>query len=391
MTTIVDSTTGIDAADVLVDQVRRAASKRTPLVIRAGGTKAWYGHRGDGETLDPRIHAGIVDYEPSELVIVARAGTPLVEIEALLDLHGQMLAFEPPHFAPHGQVAGDAASRPVATGRGRATLGGCVAAGLSGPRRASAGAVRDFVLGAKLVDGRGKHVAFGGRVMKNVAGYDVSRALAGSLGTLGLITEVALKVLPKPATTVTHAFAVDEATALARLAEWGGQPLAIGASAWTRGELIVRLEGSEAAVGATIRRIGGFELEAGDAAARWLALREQRHALFAPRLADTSLWRVSLPQTAPALSAQALGFSDTIVEWHGALRWIWTAADPTRVRQVAADLGGHATLWRASDETKAKHGVFAPLEPAIADIHRRLKATFDPDGLFNRGRMYPDF
>ena len=396
--TTVDSTTGVDASDALIDQVRHAAAARTPLAIRAAGTKAWYGHRGDGETIDPRSHRGVVDYEPSELVVVARAGTTLVDLEALLDANRQMLAFEPPHFAPLtpapaitlDNAANDSVPRPVAASRRRATLGGCIASGLSGPRRASAGAARDFVLGAKIIDGRGHHVAFGGRVMKNVAGYDVSRVLAGSLGTLGLITEVALKVLPKPATTVTHGFAMTEATALARLAEWGSQSVALGASVWTRGELLVRLEGSEAAVNASIRRIGGFELEADDADARWLEIREQTHAFFAPRLADTPLWRVSLPPTTPPLSAKALGFTDTIVEWHGGLRWLWTGVDPALVRETAAKLGGHATLWRASDDMKSRHGVFAPLAPAIADIQRRLKNTFDPDGLFNRGRMYRD-
>lgn len=384
-------TRGVDGSDTLVEQVRRAVANRTPLAIRGGGTKAWYGHRGDGEIVDPRPHAGIVDYEPSELVVVARAGTPLVEIEALLDANGQMLAFEPPHFVPPAISGGnDAVARAAAAvaTRRRATLGGCVASGLSGPRRASVGAVRDFVLGAKVIDGRARHVAFGGRVMKNVAGYDVSRALAGSLGTLGVLTEVALKVLPKPATTLTHGFAMDQATAIARLAEWAGQAVALGASTWMKGELLVRLEGSEAAVNASIKRIGGFELEADDADERWLAIREQTHAFFTPRTAETPLWRVSLPPTAPPLDAGALGFSDTIVEWNGGVRWIWTAADAALVRDAAARLGGHATLWRASDESKTRHGVFSPLAPAVMDIHRRLKATFDPDGLFNRGRMY---
>ena len=400
MTMDVEATTsGVDASDALIEQVARAVANRTALAIRAGGTKAWYGHRGDGETLDPRPHSGIVDYEPSELVVVARAGTSLVELEALLAANGQMLAFEPPHFSPLslappitvGNAANDSVSRAVAASRRRATLGGCVVSGLSGPRRASAGALRDFVLGAKVIDGRGHHVAFGGRVMKNVAGYDVSRVLAGSLGTLGVVTEVALKVLPLPTNTVTHAFAMDQATALARLAEWGTQSVALSASLWTKGELIVRLEGSEAAVNASIKRIGGFELEADDANARWLAIREQTHDFFAPRLADTPLWRVALPPTTTPLSATTLAFTDTIVEWHGGVRWLWSAIDPAVVRDTAARLGGHATLWRASDETKSRHGVFAPLAPAVADIQRRLKATFDPDGIFNRGRMYRDF
>lgn len=393
--------------DALIARVREAAANKTPLAIRGGGTKAWYGHRVDGETLDVRPHAGVVDYEPTELVIVARAGTPLREVEALLAERHQMLAFEPPHFgpysasaAPEGGIdarsqAGSAVARAI--GRHCATLGGCIAAGLSGPRRMAAGAVRDFVLGARVIDGRGQHLSFGGRVMKNVAGYDVSRALAGSLGTLGVITEVALKVLPRPAQTTTLAFALDVKAALDKLNAWGGLPVAITASSWRpdrpgarAGRLLVRLEGSESAVVSGIRRIGGLDIDPAEAAAHWTGLREQTGAFFASRPAELPLWRLALPSTAPPLDAAALGFDDQLIEWGGALRWIATATDGHVIRAAAMSLGGHATLWRAADALKSRYGVFAPLSAPAMAIHSRLKAEFDPDGIFNRGRIYAD-
>lgn len=389
---------GRDDADALVAAVREAVANRTPLVVRGGGSKRWLGHRIDGTPIDVRRHAGIVDYEPSELVVVARGGTPLVDLEALLARHRQMLAFEPPTF---GDRAGDAAARTMLASSPRAfagaTLGGAVAAGVSGPRRMAAGSVRDFVLGARLIDGRGRHLSFGGRVMKNVAGYDVSRLLAGSMGMLGVVTEVSLKVLPMPAATTTLALEVDEATALDRVNAWAGQPIAITATAWTsetgsaRGRLMVRLEGSEAAVQSGIRKIGGLDVDADDAAAFWRGVREQDDAFFAARPVDVPLWRLALPTVAPPLSAATLGFAAQRIEWGGGQRWIATRVDGAVVRREAARLGGHATLWRASDADKDRVGVYTPLDAVTMAIHRRLKAEFDPDGLFNRGRLYPDF
>ena len=413
----------------LVEQVQRAALARTPLAIRGGNTKLWYGHRVEGEPLDVRGYAGIVDYEPSELVITARAGTPLAEIAAALAEHEQMLAFEPPlsslalmgphpgplplgegrgrdgEFAEHaprpssgsGLQAGTRTASEGIAAVGQATLGGCVATGLSGPRRQASGAVRDFMLGAKLIDGRGQVLSFGGQVMKNVAGYDVSRALAGSLGTLGVIAEVSLKVLPRPAGSTTLAFSMGQEKALTQFNEWAGMPLAITASAWRAsaasprsGTLRVRLEGSEAALQSGIRRIGGLDVDPDEATASWAGIREQTDAFFEERPADAPLWRLSLPSTAAPLDPKALGFADQLIEWGGALRWIATRADADTVREAAAAAGGHATLYRASDPLKERHGVFQPLAPAIMAIHRRLKTEFDPHGIFNRGRMYRD-
>ena len=350
-------------AERLRERIREAAGRAAPLRLRGAGSKDFYGGTLRGEVLDTRAHAGIVDYEPTELVVTARCGTPLAELEGALAAQGQMLAFEPPHF-----------------GSG-ATLGGCVAAGLSGPRRAAAGALRDFVLGARVIDGRASELAFGGRVMKNVAGYDVSRLLAGSLGTLGLILEVSLKVLPRPAAERTLRRELPQEKALESLNRWAGTALPVSASAWRDGELTVRLSGAERAVQAAAEKLGGEALAAGQGARFWSGIREQTDPWFA---GDVPLWRLSLPSAAPPLEFAGA----QLIEWGGALRWLRAGADAATVRAAAARAGGHATLFRGGDKAA---GVFAPLAPALARLHRELKAAFDPAGVFNPGRLYPDF
>ncbi|MCK0510864.1 glycolate oxidase subunit GlcE [Aromatoleum buckelii] len=348
------------------ERVRAASAAGTALQIRGGGTKAFYGRAPAGEAFDVRGHAGVVNYEPTELVVTARAGTPLAELEALLDDSRQMLAFEPPHFGA------------------TATIGGCVAAGLSGPRRAAAGALRDFVLGVKILDGRGEVLTFGGQVMKNVAGYDVSRLIAGSLGTLGVILEVSLKVLPRPVAEATLSLAMSEGEAIARLNEWGGQPLPLSASAWSDGVLNVRLSGAEAAVRSALVRLGG-EVVAEDAAdAFWAGLREQTTDFFGDAALDeagTSLWRLSVPSSAAPLKLDG----QQLIEWGGALRWLRSTAAAEAIRERTAALGGHATLFRGGDRTTE---VFHPLPAPLMTIHRRLKHAFDPAGVFNPGRLY---
>jgi glycolate oxidase FAD binding subunit len=350
-------------------QIRTATANKSPLRLRGGGSKDWYGQGLDGTVLDTRAFAGIVDYEPTELVITARCGTPLAEIEAALAERRQMLAFEPPYFEKAGQ----------------ATLGGVVASGLSGPRRANAGAVRDFVLGAKLIDGAGDRLVFGGQVMKNVAGYDVSRLLAGSLGTLGLILEVSLKVLPLPVAETSLRFAAGEIAALTWLNEWGGLPLPLSASCWCDGALTVRLSGADAAVRAARLKLGGEQLGEAEAAAFWRGLREQEHVFFD---GTHDLWRLSLP---PAASAVILG-GEQLIEWDGAQRWLKIETEAgaamstaAAIRRTVAAAGGHATLFRGGDK---QVGVFHPLAPAVARIHQRLKLAFDPSAIFNPGRMY---
>jgi len=357
--------------DAVLDQFRArilaASADGTRLLLRGGGTKDWYGQNVVGDVFDTRPYAGVVDYEPSELVVTARCGTPLAEIEALLAQNGQMLAFEPPRFG-----AGS-------------TIGGVVACGLSGPRRASAGALRDFVLGAQLMDGRGELLNFGGQVMKNVAGYDVSRLLAGSLGTLGLITQVSLKVLPVPYCEASIRFELDEIAALRCMNEWAGQPLPVSATCWHKGVLTVRLSGAQAAVKAALSRLGGEALADGDAF--WSALRDQRADFFAGAEGGAAeLWRLSVPSAASALVMRG----EQLIEWGGAQRWLRVDRGVAEdIRRVAAASGGHATRYRVeSEELGAGVGAFHPLTPAIARIHERLKAAFDPHGIFNRGRMY---
>jgi glycolate oxidase FAD binding subunit len=352
-----------DAIKDFAARIREAAESGTRLRFRGGGTKDFYGQSLEGEVLETGGYAGVVDYEPTELVITVRAGTTLAEVERTVAAKNQALVFDPPAF-----------------GAG-ATIGGVVATGLSGPRRQSAGATRDFVLGVRIIDGRGEDLSFGGQVMKNVAGFDVARLITGSLGTLGLITEVSLKVLPVPVAEATLKFEMPEDKALEAVNRWAGRPLPISATAYTDGDLGVRLSGAAAAVRAAQEKLGGTLVEAARAAPFWHGIREHTDAFFA---GAEPLWRLSVPSATPPLGLEGR----QLVEWGGALRWLKSNAEARTVRDAAARAGGHATLFRGGDKSV---GVFHPLAPAVATIHRRLKAEFDPRGVLNRGRMYPDF
>jgi glycolate oxidase FAD binding subunit len=344
------------------ERIRAAAAARTPLCIHGGRTKDFYGDARRGDPLDMREVRGIVAYAPNELVLTARAGTPLAEIEDALAAHGQMLAFEPPH---HGEGA---------------TLGGVIASGFSGPRRPHAGAARDFVLGTRIVDGTGTSIAFGGRVIKNVAGFDVSRMMTGALGTLGAITEVSLKCLPKPKVETTRVIRCDATQALRMMNEWGGKALPISATCFHDGVLHVRLSGAGPAIAAAAPVIGGDEV---DATVFWCALRDQTLDFFRPAIdGNAALWRVSIRSTAPPAPFAA----DTLIEWGGSLRWLASESlDANAVRGFAANHGGHATLFRSRDKSA---GAFAPLPPPLLALHERLKAVFDPHGILNPGRLY---
>ena len=364
----------------IVDRVRAAAADHTPLRIRGGGTKDFHGLALRGEVLDTRALRGIVSYEPSELVVTVRAGTPLAELEAALAEQGQCLPFEPPHFA---RTAADAA-----------TVGGMVAAGLSGPARASVGAVRDYLLGVTLLNGRAELLTFGGQVMKNVAGYDVSRLMAGAWGTLGLLTEVSLKVLPVAPGEATLRFECNQADALRKLHAWGGQPLPLNASCWVQdgagvGTLYVRLRGARAAVEAACKAMGGTRLDNAAAAPDWTACREQTLPWFAERSArpDHALWRLSVPAAAPVLALPQ--GAQPLVEWHGALRWVQAPATAASALQDAARaVGGSASLFVATThDEKRTCGLFDSKSIALEQIHVRLKRSFDPAGIFNPGRM----
>ena len=345
--------------------MRAAAQSQSPLRIVGGGSKDFYGQELHGEIFRSGANAGIIDYDPTELVVTARCGTRLSELERILGEGGQMLAFEPPHF-------GDAA-----------TLGGCIACGLSGPRRPYAGAVRDVVLGIRLLDGRGDDLSFGGRVMKNVAGFDVSRLITGSLGTLGVILEASLKCLPLPQAETTLVFELDPHEALSKINEWSAAPNPLSGSCWHAGVLHVRLSGAEGAVTAAVRRLGG-EACAG-AGEFWRTGREQTHRFFTIAQGG-SLWRLSVRSTAPH---EELG-SGQLIEWGGALRWIDAreGCDASSLRAWAERHGGHATLFRAADKSP---GAFHPLPLALLELHKRVKKALDPVGIFNPRRMYAEF
>jgi glycolate oxidase FAD binding subunit len=361
------------------ERVRAAAGAGGRLRVRGGGTKDFLAGTSDAEPLDLRVHAGVVDYEPSELFATVRAGTPLAELEALLANHGQCLPFDPPHFEPSPQAAAGA-------GRAEGTVGGMVAAGLAGPGRAAVGGVRDFVLGALVLNGRGELLRFGGEVMKNVAGYDISRLFAGSWGALGAICEVSLKVLPQPPGSVTLRFEMTQAEALARVSAWAAQPLPLNASVWWRGTLAVRLRGAIAAVEAATRKLGGELIPEAFAQAFWEGLRDRRDEFFieagrAVANDGRALWRLALPGTAAAIAHG----DDTLVEWHGAQRWVLAAREDATLAEQAALAGGSAQRVLGGPPGE---GLWTPLPPAppLQAIRRRLRESFDPRGVFVPGR-----
>ncbi len=367
-----------DRPQHLIDQVRAAIAARTPLRIRGGDTKAFYGEPVNGQPLDTRDWSGIVSHEPTELVITVRAGTPLAEVAAALAEKGQHLPFDPPRF-----------------GEG-ATIGGVVAAGLAGPARATVGGVRDFVLGAQFIDGQGDWLTFGGQVMKNVAGYDISRSLAGSMGTLGVISHLSLKVLPVAPAEATLVFKLGQHDALEQLHRWGGQPLPLNASCWVKDDtaadapelLFVRLRGAVAAVEAACERMtreaGGQRMDNAQAGPDWTACRDQTLPFFTAPSPDLCLWRLSLPQTAPV---QDLPFAQ-LIEWQGAQRWCWAPASAAaQIRSAVAAVQGHATLFRTGADGAPGVPRFDAESPALQTITRRLREAFDPHGIFNPGRM----
>ena len=361
-----------DLTNDFVAQIRAAAAAGYPLNIEGAGSKRWYGNPVVAQQqLATTGHAGIVDYDPAELVLTARSGSTLADIEATLAEHGQMLAFEPPRYAPES------------------TLGGAIATALSGPGRPFVGGVRDFVLGMHVIDGKGDVLKFGGQVMKNVAGYDVSRLMTGSMGILGLITQISLKVLPIPLAKATLRFQMTEAEAIQRVNEWSGKPLPLTASVWADGVLHVRLTGARAAVDSAIQHMRGVLLDVPAADALWASLRDQTHAFFCDAgemNAGQTLWRLSLPAIAPVVTeAQVPGADRQLIEWGGGQRWLWSDAHGDTVRNVARELGGHAVRFNN------QHGdgeTFTQPSAALMAIHRRLKQTFDPSGIFNPGRLY---
>jgi glycolate oxidase FAD binding subunit len=355
----VDTIADIDIEAELVAQVDAVAAAGGAVEIVAGGSKRFYGERIEALPLEVAAHSGVIDYDPAELVITLRAGCRLRDVEALLAHNRQMFGFEPPHF-------GDGA-----------TIGGVVASGLAGPRRAFAGSVRDFVLGAKLLDGRGQVLQFGGRVIKNVAGFDLSRLLAGSLGTLGVILEVSIRVVPMVETETTLVFRHDSADEHIRwINQLGSEPYPISASAWSGGTSWLRLSGSEQGVRHAAGRLGGDEVDP-----QWDDIREQGHEFFVP---GQPLTRLSLPPTCADLSPSA----SQMIEWGGAQRWLCGDVDIESLRARAGPEGGSVCAWRG-------HGgaipVFHPPAAAVLKLQRDIKSSFDPAGIFNVGKLYRGF
>ncbi|WP_438978384.1 glycolate oxidase subunit GlcE [Polynucleobacter sp.] len=372
--------------DLFREQILAAAKNKTPLSIEGGGTKSWYGNANSYNKLDTRPYSGILEYQPEELVITACAGTPLKEIEAALAEKNQVLAFEPPHFGDN------------------ATFGGAIAAGLAGPGRISVGNLRDFVLGARILDGKGQDLSFGGKVMKNVAGYDVSRLLPGSMGTLSLLLEASVKVLPRPAATTSLRCNITQARALQLLNEWAGQPLPLSASCWIGsskggdGELTIRLAGAAAAVKAAIPLMGAtvnaIELDPTVATAFWNNLREQQLPAFTNLQADETLYRLALPAACGPLALANVS-GDIVLEWHGQQRWFAAPSDDATfasIKALANSNGGHATRFKQGSSVDPSKQRFTLLSEqahstALEAVQARLRAAFDPAGVFATSRL----
>ena len=347
-----------DVIQQFQETIRSAAAGKTPLRLRGSGSKDFYGLHLEGDILDTRAYSGIVEYEPTELVFTARAGTPLREVQEALAENSQTLPFEPPHFGPD------------------ATFGGCICAGFSGPRRPYQGSARDFVLGIRMLNSRGEDLQFGGQVMKNVAGYDVSRLVAGSFGTLGLVLEISVKVLPGPEVEQTLRFGMDETRAIEAMNRWAGRPLPLSATCYFDNSLHVRLSGAAPAVSAAQKKLGG---DAVDGDAFWYSVREQTHPFFADA---KSLWRLSLKS-----STEPLALGPTLIEWNGSLRWITGAGELADMHAAAVKAGGHATLFRTGE----KAGAIQKLDSGLLTLNKKLKEALDPEGIFGPRRLHAQF
>lgn len=373
------------AIEAFREQILNAAKSNTPLSIEGGSTKSWYGNPNQYTKLHTRTYSGILEYQPEELVITACAGTPLKEIEATLKEKNQVLAFEPPHFGE------------------QTTFGGAIAAGLAGPGRISVGNFRDFVLGARILDGKGQDLSFGGKVMKNVAGYDVSRLLPGSMGTLSLLLEASVKVLPKPAATATLRCRISQDRALKILNEWAGQPLPLSASCWIGnaggdGELTIRLAGAAAAVKSASplmsAEVNAQIVSPDEAEDFWNQLREQNLSPFTSLGADQTLYRLALPAACGPLNIPGAE-NDVVLEWHGQQRWIKAPGDQATfdsIKKLANSHGGHATRFKQGANINPAFERFTLLgeqahSKALEAVQARLRSAFDPAGVFATKRL----
>jgi len=350
-----------DISKQLQSQVDEAIRHKTALKIQGGNSKAFYGRPIEGELLDVSAHQGIINYEPTELVITARAGTPISEIESALNEHNQILAFEPPMFAQ------------------TATLGGTIACNFSGPRRAYRGAARDYLLGSKIINGKGETLSFGGEVMKNVAGYDASRLMAGAMGTLGVILEASLKVVPKAEAEITLVQACTIDDALKKTHLWAQKALPLSASFYDGEKLFIRLSSNEASIKSARQLTGGDELQD---ASFWHRLKEHQLAFFKT---DKPVWRLSLASASAPLHLNG----ETLYEWGGALRWLSSDEPVDKIRHAAETCGGHASLfYNAHAHSEPMIEPFHELNRGLLSVQRNLKQAFDPHNILNPARMY---
>lgn len=348
-----------DCREKIAAKLQDAYQQKQTLQIKAGGTKDFYGRNIQAKTLSLADHTGVIEYEPSELYITARSGTPLLEIEQTIAKQNQILPCEPPHFGT------------------TATLGGMIASGLAGPRRVNAGSVRDCVLGTEILNGKGEHLRFGGKVMKNVAGYDVSRLMCGALGTLGVLISVSLRLLPKPVCEQTIALTLDSNVAIKKMNQWANTPIPISATFYDGNELYVRLSSSLSAIEACKKEIGGELVDNNDIF--WSNIKEHAHDFF---ISDKSLWRISVPPNTEVLNIPG----DSVIEWNSALRWYISDADENTIRSEANRVGGHATLFKGN----VTEQVFHPLSEPSMKLHKKLKYVLDPAGILNPGRMFAE-
>ena len=345
-----------DISSEIASNIQRAFQDKTALRIEGGSSKSFYGREIEGKTLSLSHNRGIIEYEPSELYLTAKSGTPLSVIEQTIAEQNQMLPCEPPHF------------------KNSATLGGTVACGLSGPRRANAGNVRDCILGTEIINGKGEVLNFGGKVMKNVAGYDASRLMCGALGTLGVLISVTLRLLPKPELEQTTVLELNKSAAISKMNDWASTPLPISATFYDGSLLYIRLSGSASAVNASSQKIGG-EIHADI----WESVKEHQHRFFNT---DMPLWRISVPPNTKTLTLPG----ESVMEWNGGLRWCRTDANEKIIQEQASKVAGHATLFKGNAETEK----FQPLQDAVMKIHKKLKNVFDPAGILNPGKMFSE-
>jgi glycolate oxidase FAD binding subunit len=359
-----------DISPALQQQVQDAINSQQPLDIHGGNSKHFYGNVSDqlehAAKLDCRAHSGIINYEPSELAITLRSGTKLSDLEKLLAENNQMLAFEPPHY-PYQEAD-------------CATIGGTVAAGISGPRRAYAGSIRDSILGVTMINGEGEIAHFGGEVMKNVAGYDLSRLMTRSMGTLGVILDVSLRVIPKPAHEMTLSFDASQQDALAYFQILRKKQQIISATAWFDQQVYLRLSGSERIVKQHAAKLSGTEL--GHGKQFWVSLRDHQHAFFND--SGKPLWRLSLPPATPVIQHVD---ENLLLEWGGEQRWIKSNIPANIIQSIANKHGGYATLFKGDVPGVS---CFPALEPALFKLHKQLKNKMDPKGIFSPGRLYKE-